>query len=140
MPMKKKDIDALLAQPHIAVVAVTAPDGAPHAVPTWYEYKGGKVTFHTDQSAFKYKCLMHDPRVTFVVDTKKAPYKCVILKGKATIEIKKDEVRGLRMAIAYLGKKSGTAYYNSMMKGYEVAVVTLKPDRIIAWDYSNELP
>ena len=32
--MKKKEIDALLAQPHIAVLAVTAPDGAPHAVPT----------------------------------------------------------------------------------------------------------
>ena len=140
MPMKKKDIDALLAQPHIAVVAVTAPDGAPHAVPTWYEYKGGKVTFHTEQSAFKYKCLMHDPRVTFVVDTKKPPYKCVILKGKATIEIKKnDDVRGLRMAIAYLGQKNGQAYHNTV-KGYEVAVVTLKPERVISWDYSRESP
>jgi len=140
MPMKKKEIDQLLAQPHIAVIAVTAPDGAPHAVPTWYEYKGGKVTFHTDTAAFKYKCLTHDPRLTFVVDTKKAPYKCVILKGKASIEIKKnDDVRGLRMATAYLGPKNGQAYHNTV-KGHEVAVVTLKPERIISWDYSRESP
>ena len=140
MPMKKKEIDALLAQPHIAVVAVTAPDGAPHAVPTWYEYKGGKVTFHTDQTAFKYKCLEHDPRITFVVDTKKAPYKCVILKGTATIEIKKhDDARGLRMSIAYLGQKNGLAYHKTV-EGQEVAVVTLKPERIISWDYSGQLP
>jgi len=140
MAMKKREIDALLSQPHIAVVAVTAPDGAPHAVPTWYEYKGGKVTFHTDRTAFKYKCLEHDPRITLVVDTKKAPYKCVVLKGTASIEIKKnDDARGLRMSIAYLGQKNGKAYHNTM-KGQEVAVVMLKPSRIISWDYSNLLP
>ena len=140
MPMKKKEIDALLAQPHIAVVACTAPDGAPHAVPTWYEYKGGKVSFHTDTTAFKYKCLQHEPRIAFVVDTKKAPYKCVILKGRATIEIKKnDDVRGLRMSIAYLGPKAGRAYHDTV-KGAEVAVVTLKPERIISWDYGREMP
>ena len=139
MAMKKREIDELLSQPHIAVVAVTAPDGAPHAVPTWYEYKGGKVTFHTDLTAFKYKCLEHDPRITLVVDTKKPPYKCVVLKGTASIEIKKhDDVRGLRMSIAYLGQKNGTKYHNTM-KGQEVAVVTLKPSHVISWDYSNLL-
>jgi nitroimidazol reductase NimA-like FMN-containing flavoprotein (pyridoxamine 5'-phosphate oxidase superfamily) len=71
MPIKKKEIDALLAQPHIAVLAVTARDSAPLAVPTWYEYEAEKVSFHTDTSAFNYKCLQHDPRITFVVDTKK---------------------------------------------------------------------
>ena len=140
MAMKKKDIDRLLAQPHIAVVAVTAPDGSPHAVPTWYEYKGGKVTFHTETTAFKFKCLEHDPRIALVVDTKQSPYKCVILKGQATIEIKNhDDARGLRMSIAYLGRKNGVAYHNTV-KGSEVAVVTLKPDRIISCDYSKDLP
>ena len=140
MPMKKKEIDALLAQPHIAVIACTAPDGAPHAVPIWYEYKAGRIAFHTDTTAFKYKCLEHDPRLAFVVDTKKAPYKCVSLKGSATIEIKQnDDVRGLRMSIAYLGAKAGRAYHETV-KGHPVAVVTLKPERIISWDYSREMP
>jgi PPOX class probable F420-dependent enzyme len=140
MPMKKKEIDALLAQPHIAVLAVTAPDGAPHAVPTWYEYKAGKVTFQTEPSAFKCKCLQHDSRITFVVDTKKPPYKCVILKGRVTIEIKKnDDARNLRMSLAYLGQKNGMAYHKSV-KGHETAVITFKPERVISWDYGKEMP
>jgi len=43
MPMKKKDIEKLLKKPIVAVVAVTAPDGAPHAVPTWFEYADGQI-------------------------------------------------------------------------------------------------
>ena len=93
MPMKKKDIEKLLKKPIVAVVAVTAPDGAPHAVPTWYEYADGQIVFHTGAEAFKYKCLVRDPRVTLVVDTKKAPYKTVVLKGRATLEEKVDDKR-----------------------------------------------
>ena len=86
MPMKKSAIEKLLREPNIAVVAVTAPNGAPHAVPTWYEYRGGEVIFHTGPEAFKYKCLAHNPRITLVVDTRKSPYKCVILKGSVTMK------------------------------------------------------
>ena len=43
MPMKKKDIEKLLKKPIVAVVAVTAPDGSPHAVPTLYGYDGGTI-------------------------------------------------------------------------------------------------
>ena len=101
MPMKKKDIEKLLKKPNVAVVAVTAPDGAPHAVPTWYEYVDGQIVFHTGPESFKYKCLVRDPRVTLVVDTKKPPYKTVVLKGRATLEEKVDDKRTERMAIAY---------------------------------------
>src|SRR5208337_3261633 len=104
MPMKKKDIEKLLKKPIVAVVAVTAPDGAPHAVPTWFEYAGGQIVFHTGAESFKYKCLVRDPRVTLVVDTKKAPYKTVVLKGRATLEEKIDDKRTERMAVEYLGK------------------------------------
>ena len=81
MPMKKKDIEKMLKKPIVAVVAVTAPDGSPHAVPTWFEYANGQIRFHTAAEAFKYKCLVRDPRITLVVDTKKMPYKTVVLKG-----------------------------------------------------------
>jgi hypothetical protein len=62
------------------------------------------------------------------------------MKGRATIGVKKnDDARGLRMSIAYLGPKAGRAYHNTV-KGQEVAVVTLKPERIISWDYGKEMP
>jgi PPOX class probable F420-dependent enzyme len=139
MPMKKKDIEKLLSRPVVAVVAVTAPDGAPHAVPTWYEYDKGEIVFHTGSESFKYKCLVRDPRVTLVVDTKDAPYKTVVLKGRVTMEEKVDDKRTGRMAIAYLGKKMGKRYAKSMA-GQKGVVVRFKPERTISWDYAEESP
>src|ERR1700688_1845824 len=128
MPMTKDKIDELLAQPNVAVLAVTAPDGAPHAVPTWYQYDQAEVVFHTARTAFKYRCLKRDPRLTFCVDTKVAPYKAVILKGRVTMEERVDSARTLRMAIAYLGEKLGRAYAKSL-EGEKVVVVRFPPER-----------
>lgn len=139
MPMKKKDIEKLLKKPIVAVVAVTAPDGAPHAVPTWFEYSDGQVVFHTDPKSYKYKCLVRDPRITLVVDTKKAPYKTVVLKGRVTMEEKNDDKRMERMAVEYLGKKIGKAYAKSM-RGGKVVVVSFKPSHTVSWDYGQESP
>ncbi|HUY27547.1 MAG TPA: PPOX class F420-dependent oxidoreductase [Candidatus Binataceae bacterium] len=139
MPMKKSAIDKLLKEPQIAVIAATAPDGAPHAVPTWYEYRAGEIVFHTAASAFKYKCLAHDPRIALVVDTRKAPYKCVILKGRVTMTEAKDDARLKRMAVHYLGKRTGEKYAQAMGGG-PVVIVRMKPDRVISWDYSQERP
>jgi len=139
MPMKKSAVEKLLREPNIAVVAVTAPNGAPHAVPTWYEYRAGEIVFHTGPEAFKYKCLARDPRVTLVVDTRKAPYKCVILKGTASLTEGVDDARVKRMAIEYLGKKNGEAYAKSL-KGERLVIVRFKPQRTISWDYAEESP
>ena len=137
MKLEKEAIDELLRAPNVAVVAVTAPDGAPHAVPTWYEYRDGEIVFATDKAAFKYKCLAKDSRLTFVVDTKTPPYKTVVLKGRATMEERPDDERLLRLSIAYLGEKNGRAYA-AMNRGVAVWV-HLKGARMISWDYSDLL-
>ena len=139
MPMSKREIEQFLKQPNVAVIAATAPDGASHAVPTWYEYRNGEVVFHTGPEAFKYRCMRHDPRITLVVDTRKPPYKCVVLKGRVEMTEGIDDARVRRMSIAYLGKKNGMAYANSM-KGDRMVIVRLKPERTISWDYAKERP
>ena len=137
MPMSKREIDALLKLPNVAVMAVTAPDGSPHAVPVWYEWRGGAATLFMFQNSFKFKCLQHDPRITLVIDTRKSPYKCVVLKGKGAIEMKKADASVRRMSIAYYGNREGNKYADSL-KGIEFAFVKLKPDRIISWDYAKD--
>ena len=139
MPMKKSAIEELLREPNVAVVAVTAPNGAPHAVPTWYEYRAGEVVFHTGPEAFKFKCLSNDPRVTLVVDTRRPPYKCVILKGTVAMTEDTDDERVRRMAVSYLGKKNGEVYAKSL-RGERLVIVRFKPDRVISWDYGEEPP
>lgn len=137
MPMNKREIARFLFQPNIAVVAVTAPDGSPHAVPIWYEYRAGQVSFITDATAFKYKCLQHDPRVTLCVDVRKPPYRAVILKGRVTMEQKVVPAMVERMAVAYMGQRAGRAYVSSF-KNDPVVVVRFKPYRVISWDYSKD--
>jgi PPOX class probable F420-dependent enzyme len=139
MPMSKPEIEKLLGEANIAVVATTAPDGSPHAVPTWYEYRNGEIMFHTAKTAFKYKCLEHDPRITLCVDTKEPPYKAVVLKGRASMEEKIDDESIRRMAVHYLGAKLGEAYAKSS-KGARVVVVRFKPGRTTSWDYGKEAP
>ncbi len=137
MPMTKREIDTFLKQPNVAVMAVTAPDGSAHAVPVWYEWKGGAATLFMFRDSFKFRCLERDPRITLVVDTKKMPYKCVILKGRAAIGFKKAHAWVRRVSIAYYGKREGVKYADSL-KGTEFAFVTLKPERIISWDYAKD--
>ncbi|HXW85450.1 MAG TPA: TIGR03618 family F420-dependent PPOX class oxidoreductase [Candidatus Binataceae bacterium] len=139
MPMSKREVEQLLKQPNVAVVAVTAPDGAPHAVPTWYEYRGGEIVFHTGLRTFKYRCLAHDPRITLVIDTRKPPYKAVILKGRVSMTEDFDDARLKRMSVAYLGKKNGEAYAKSMA-GEKTVIVRFKPERTISWDYGKVAP
>jgi PPOX class probable F420-dependent enzyme len=141
MPMTKREIAQLLSEPNIAVVAVSGADGAPHAVPIWYEYRKGEVSFITDAASFKYKCLMRDPRVTLCVDVRKPPYKAIILKGRVALEDKADQKVAdrmfERMAIAHMGKRKGREYAGQF-KGEPVAIVRFKPDRTVSWDYSRD--
>ncbi|HEY6395264.1 MAG TPA: pyridoxamine 5'-phosphate oxidase family protein [Candidatus Binataceae bacterium] len=136
--MTKREIDRLLAEPNIAVLSVTAPGGAPHGVPVWYEYRRGEAVMFMDRASFKFRCVQKDPRAALIVDTRKPPYKCVILKGNARTEMKKDDARIRRMSVAYYGKKKGLAFADSL-KGIEFAWIILKPARVVSWDYAKDL-
>jgi PPOX class probable F420-dependent enzyme len=137
MPMTRREIDALLNRPNVAIMAVTAPDGSPHSVPVWYEWKGGAATVFMFRESSKLKCLERDPRMALVIDTKKRPYKCVILKGRAEIEFRKADAWVRRISIAYYGNREGVRYADSL-KGTEFALVKLKPERVISWDYARD--
>ena len=138
MPMTKREIAQFLSEPNIAVVAVTAPNGSPHAVPIWFEYRRGEAFFVTETTSFKYKCLQRDPRVTLCIDTRKPPdYKAVILKGRATMEEKVPAALLERMSIAYMGKRAGRQYAEQF-KNQPVIVARFKPERVISWDYGKE--
>ena len=137
MPMTRREIDRFLAQPNVAVVAVTAPDGHPHAVPTWYEYRRGEVSFVSDTNAFKAKCLRRDPRIAMCFDTRTWPYKAVILKGRAKLEERVADRLMERMAVAYMGAKRGRAYARTF-KGQKLTVISFRPIRQVSWDYSRD--
>ncbi|MBE0609161.1 MAG: PPOX class F420-dependent oxidoreductase [Dehalococcoidia bacterium] len=135
MPLTPQELDAFLAEPHIAVVATTGPTGKPHAMPVWYAWRDGNVLFHTGGDSKKMRNLRANPRVSVVVDSKVAPYKVVVIEGRAR-EGAGDEALATEIAIHYLGEKFGSRYVEQ--SGGSGTLVTVEPDKVISWDYARE--
>jgi nitroimidazol reductase NimA-like FMN-containing flavoprotein (pyridoxamine 5'-phosphate oxidase superfamily) len=132
MRMTRDEVEILLAKPNIAVLAVVAPDGSPHAVPIWYELCGSQVAFYTAED-FKYKCIKHNRRVTLVIEeTRHPPYRVVILKGSASFQKGFYEKEIERLSISYMGPVDGPAYA-AQYRGLECVKVSLRAWRIISW-------
>jgi len=135
VPLSKAELDAFLAEPHIAVVATSGPKGKPHAMPVWYAWRDGKVLFHTGTNSKKLRNLRQNDRVTVVVDTKVAPYKVAIVEGRAR-ELPGDGALAREIAIHYLGERMGAAYADRSSE--PGALVEVVPTKVISWDYARE--
>ena len=135
VPLSKSELDAFLAEPHIAVVATAGPSGKPHAMPVWYAWRDGKVLFHTGADSKKMRNLRENERISVVVDTKTAPYKVVVIEGTAK-QLPGDKTLSREVAIHYLGERMGAAYdARSEEPG---ALVEVTPAKVISWDYARE--
>lgn len=135
MPLSQSELDSFLSEPNIAVVATTAMNGTPHAMPIWYLWRDGKVLFHTGPESKKMRNLRKNDRVSLVIDTKTAPYKVVVIEGRAR-ELPGDEALGRVVAIHYLGQKFGEQYAERSTEPSTLVEVT--PTKIISWDYARE--
>jgi hypothetical protein len=136
MPLSKDEIEVFLRRPNVAVVATVGPDGEPHAVPTWYEYDDGQIVLHAGLRSRKYRNLRKNDRVSICVDTKTAPYQAVVMYGRASLEVGRDDERLRRMAVAYLGEALGNRYADTF-GGQETVIIRVRPERIVSWDYGR---
>jgi hypothetical protein len=136
MPLSNEEIEAFLRRPNVAVVATVGPDGQPHAVPTWYEYDDGQIVLHAGLRSRKYRNLRQNDRMSICVDTKTAPYQAVVVYGRASLQVGRDDERLRRMAVAYLGDAVGNIYADTV-GGEETVIVRVRPERIVSWDYGR---
>jgi len=78
-PLIPPQFHALFAAPTVAVLSTTQPDGAPHAVPIWYDYDTENIYMTTGTTTVKYRNLMTNPRgVVLFVDPIDANRYCAI--------------------------------------------------------------
>jgi len=140
MPLSKKEIEAFLKGPNIAVVATVTPDGSPHAVPTWYEYDEGDIVLHMGPNSRRYGNMKRNDRVTVCIDARMPPYKAVIIKGRARMEEAAYQgthaERMRRMAVHYLGEVAGNQYADSI-EGQPTVIARVTPGRVTSWDYGR---
>ena len=66
-PPLPDELQALLTEPHPAVIATLKPDGSPLSVATWYLFENGRVLVNMDDTRKRLDHLRNDPRVSLTV-------------------------------------------------------------------------
>lgn len=130
-----------LAAKHVAVLSVAATDGRPPAsVPIWYDYTpGGNVTITTGPSTRKARLITQAGAATLVVQDEEPPYRYVVVEGTliGTTDPTPPEVLE-KTAVRYLGEDGGRQFIRSM-EGHPNVLFTIRPDRWLTADFSDEL-
>jgi uncharacterized protein len=129
-----------LAAKHVAVLSVAADGRPPASVPIWYDYApGGNIRVNTGASARKSTLIERAGAVTLVVQREEPPYQYVVVEG-TVVNTTKPTPLDVREAIAirYLGEEGGRAFVRSM-EGQNSVLFTIRPDRWITADFSDEL-
>lgn len=66
-PPLPEELQALLSQPHPAVMASLKPDGSPLSVATWYLFEDGRLLVNMDDTRARLEHIRKDPRVSLTV-------------------------------------------------------------------------
>src|SRR5947209_20506330 len=129
-----------LADKHVAVLSVAATDGRPPAsVPIWYDYTpGGDIRIGTGASSRKARLIERAGVVTLVVQREEPPYQYVTVEG-TVIDVANPAPGEVleAMAVRYLGEEGGHAFVRSM-EGVEEVLYTIRPDRWVTADFSDD--
>jgi PPOX class probable F420-dependent enzyme len=98
------EVDEFLRRPNPAVVATLRPDGAPHTVPTWYDWDGERVLLNMDESRLRLRFIRRDPRIALTVLGDDSWYGHVSLLGRVVELRDDDELADIdRLARRYTG-------------------------------------
>jgi len=135
--LKIEDVEDLLEEPIIAVLATRRRDDTVMLSPVWFEWREGGINVWVDPpESGKVRHVKRDPRASIVVANAEWPYRGIELRGRATVSAQGfHDVLG-RTARRYFGERRGAA----MAAGYVTpgVVIRLVPDEIRAWDYAEE--
>lgn len=140
-PFTEAERRRFLAGKHIAVLSVAATDGRPPAsVPIWYDYTpGGDILVNTGAGRRKARLIEQAGAVTLVVQREELPYQYVIVEGTVTEAATPSPLpQREAIAIRYLGEQGGRAFAANM-DGNASVLFTIRPDRWMSADFSDEL-
>jgi PPOX class probable F420-dependent enzyme len=137
-PMVDADLAAFLQEPHVARLSTINPDGTPHTMPIWYEWRDGAIWVSTQTIQRKVKNMQRDPRVTVLIDRDEFPYKGVMIYGEAAIEAEDAVNRRVSIFERYFGDhERAVAYAQALAKKWQPVMVRITPTRIISFDYTQ---
>lgn len=131
--MASPEVEEMLKEANVAVLASVDTKGRAHAAPIWYLYEGGDFLISTGQGSQKHNNIAANPDVTLVIDRREVPYLAAMVRGKATIEEAFSDEQRLTLATRYLGEEMGKRYVAST-EGNVSVTIRLHPDKVIEFN------
>lgn len=128
--MVSSELESMLEEANVAVLASVDAKGRAHAAPIWYLYEDGEFLISTGRGSQKHKNVEANPDVTLVIDRRDLPYLAAMVRGKAQIEDALSDEQRQKLAFRYLGEEMGRAYLKSTEGGSSVTI-RLKPEKVI---------
>ena len=138
--------DALLAEPHIAVLAIPRGDGQPpHISPDWYHHQpGGYVTFFTStqgRRSRKGDLVERAGVVSICVQQESFPYKYVTAEG-SLVQVDRPPAAEQALAIVrrYLPEEQAQGFVAAELNNPAglFVVYSIRPDRWYSFDFGAE--
>ena len=120
-----------LERPLVAVMVTLRADGSPHAIPIWYEYRGGDFIVFTSDTFVRVKNLQRDNRAAITVSNHEEPYMYVSAEGPVSITSDGVAETGLSIARRYMGER-GDRFLEEVLDEHSV-LLRLTPERILTW-------
>ena len=131
--MTSSDVESMLEEANVAVLATVDTKGRAHAAPIWYLYEDGEFLISTGRGSQKHLNVEAHPDVTLVIDRREVPYLAAMVRGKAQIEEALSDEQRQKLAFRYLGEEMGRAYLKSTEGGSSVTI-RLRPDKVIEFN------
>jgi DNA-binding IclR family transcriptional regulator len=117
IPMPEAELHAFLDGPWAARLACIRPDGSPHVVPVWYEWRDATFLVAAWPGSAWADFVTQNPAVALTIDEPWPPLRRILVRGQAQPLVAEDipgGIEGLYMRInaRYLGApvQSGDAY------------------------------
>jgi PPOX class probable F420-dependent enzyme len=131
-----EDLDGLLDEPLVAVLATLRRDGSVLLSPVWHRWRDGGFDLWLPGDDVKVRHLRRDPRATVVVAESDPPLRGVEVRGTARIvEASKFEI-AFAVGRRYVDEERARAYVGTDPD--EFTVVRLEPGDLRAWDFADE--
>jgi uncharacterized protein len=144
--LTERERQEFLAEPHIGVLSVASDgDSPPLTVPVWYGYRpGGNVSFFTGtrgRKARKIKLIQDSGVLSLAVQREKFPYRYVTVEG-TVIQIDRPPSAEQMFAVVrrYLPEAAqGFVKAELELPGSELVLFTIRPDRWLTADFTDEV-
>jgi PPOX class probable F420-dependent enzyme len=130
-----EDLNGLLDEPLVAVLATLRRDGSVQLSPVWHEWRDGGFNLWLPADDVKTRHLRRDPRATLAVAESRIPLRGVEFRTEATLHERDVLEIAARIAIRYVGEETGVAYVGS---AGGTVIARLGPGVLRAWDFADE--